>query len=82
LGHVGEQMPSQQMAAAPLQSLDVVHAFGQGVLCGFTHRPGALRLGSSLLSVVQHTWPFVVLQSVLDEHCLGQSLAARQMLVL
>jgi hypothetical protein len=83
LGHVGEQMPLQQRAALPLQSFDVVHAFGQGVeLFGLRHSPGTLRLGSNLPSVVQHTWPPVVLQSLLVVHVFGQSLAARQMLVL
>jgi hypothetical protein len=57
LGHVVEQIPSQQRGVAvPAQSLDAVHAFGHGVPpVGLRHRPAALRLGSSLLSVVQHT---------------------------
>jgi hypothetical protein len=82
-GHVAAQIPSQQRASVPLQSFDVVQGFGQDVvLWGFRHRPGTLRLGSILLSVVQHTWPLVVSQSLLVVHDLGQSFAARQMLVL
>jgi hypothetical protein len=83
LGHVREQMPSQQRLL-PVQSLEVLHAVGQVgfVGSGARHRPGALRLGSILLSVVQHTWPFVVSHSLLVEHDLGQSLAGVQKLVL
>jgi hypothetical protein len=61
LGHVFWQMPSQQSGLVASHSLDVVHAFGQGAYVGFRHRPAALRLGSNLLSVVQHTSPVAVL---------------------
>jgi hypothetical protein len=81
-GHVFWQMPPQQSGLVASQSLDVVHAFGQGAYCGFRHKPAAMRLGSSLPSVVQHTSPVVVLHSVLVVHDLGQLLACVQNFVL
>jgi hypothetical protein len=82
LGQVCEQMPSQQIGLVASQSVDVAHAFGQGAYCGFRHKPAALRLGTSLLSVVQHTSPVVVLHWVLAVHDLGQLPACVQNFVL
>jgi hypothetical protein len=84
-GHEELQMPSQQMGFAASQSVDWLHTFGQKlapscpVYVGFRHRPGTLRLGSSLPTDVQQTSPFVVLQSLLDEHDFGHTFAAVQM---
>jgi len=77
LGHVFEQMPLQQSWLVEAQSESPLgHAFGHGAYCGFKQRPGAVMLGSTLLAVVQHTSPFVVLHVELVEHDFGHSLAA------
>jgi hypothetical protein len=84
LGHVGAQRPSQQMLFVPVQSEDTLHVLGHRAPrpptpVGFRHRPGTTRLGSSLVTDVQQTSPFVVLHSVLEEHDLGHSFACVQM---
>jgi hypothetical protein len=76
LGHVAEQTPLQQSWFVEAQSESVAQAFGHGAYCGFRQSPGAVMLGSTLVAVVQHTSPFVVLHDELEVHDLGHSLAA------
>jgi hypothetical protein len=80
LGHVAWQTPSQHKLP-PVQSLDWVHAFGQGSYSGFRHKPAtsALRFGSLFRAVVQHTSLFVVSHSVEVEQALGHCQGGRQM---
>ena len=78
LGQVLWHTPSQQSCPVAAQSLDVLHALGHVSYIGLRHRPAALRLGSTLLTDVQHTSPMLVWQSLLALQAFGHSLPGKQ----
>jgi hypothetical protein len=76
---VAEQRPLQQSGANnEVQFAEVMQVWGQASYIGFRHRPGTLRVGSTLSTDVQQSSPEVVLQSALVEQTWGHREGGRQ----
>jgi len=78
LGHVAWQMPLQHSSPVDAQSVDDVHALGQGAYFGSRQSPAAVTVGSMALTDVQHTSPSAVWHSELVAQVFGHSLDGRQ----
>jgi hypothetical protein len=78
LGHVLWQIPLQQSWPLAAQSLEAMHDLGHDSYIGLRHSPAPVTDGSMLLTVVQHTSPRLVWQSVLVAHVFGHAFEGTQ----